>query len=463
MKKHLLIGLALLIGVIGCSVQETDHNSAESVKLVFQAAPFLNGDDSEETKTGVIPNANYSSYSFIWSAKDTVGIFPSQGNQIAFSMASGAGASSATFDGGAWTCKDGYTYRSYFPLVGKFYLDPKKIPVSFIGQKQVGNANSDHFQKFDYMYAPLTTKQNGFLNFSYKHLITAVLPWVDLPAGHYVGLTLSLDEPLFLTEGEYDLTAASPAIVGKAYSNRLFISLDITLTEPGTLIVYVPMAPIDMRGKTLTIVITAEGGVAYAYTYNPGKAYTASNIYRLRSAASFLNGDVILDREELTLAVGQSQQLTATVMVEGASDKTVTWTSSNTDVATVDQNGNVMAIQEGTATVTATAAGKSASCQVTVMTVPATGISLNRTSLELKMGDSFSLIATLLPTNSTDKVIWSSSDDYVVSVDQNGKITANHIGQAFVYARVSQYIYATCSVLVPVDTGGNEGIGYDEY
>ena len=257
-------------------------------KLVFEAAPFTSGDVDPDTKTSVVPDDNYSSYTFLWSAKDTVGIYPDAGNQVFFAMSGGAGAGTAEFDGGAWTCKEGHEYRSYFPFVGDIYLDATKIPVSFTGQKQVGNANSDHFQKYDYMYTPAVTKGEGDLTFSYHHLITAVLPWVELPAGHYTGITLSLDEPLFVTEGEYDLTAASPAIDNKAYSNTMHVELDVTFTTPDILKVFIPLAPMNMSGKTLTVTVTDEEDRTYEYTYNPSKQYVAGKIYRLRSAVSFV-------------------------------------------------------------------------------------------------------------------------------------------------------------------------------
>ena len=291
------MAIALMSGAIGCSVNVLESKQDESLKIVFEASPFVDGDREISTRTSVVPNESYTVFDFIWSAKDTVGIYPDAGSQVFFTMENGAGASSATFDGGAWTCKDGYVYRSYYPFIGDIYLDKTKIPVSFLGQKQVGNANSDHFQKYDYMYTAAATKESGFLNFTYKHLGTVVLPWVELPAGHYTGLTLSLDEALFVTEGEYDLTAASPAIVGKKYSDSMSIELDITLTSPDILKVYVPLAPMDMSGKTLTITITDENESEYQYTYNPSKSYSASNIYRLKAATSLVQPEDLSTNE----------------------------------------------------------------------------------------------------------------------------------------------------------------------
>ena len=283
----------LLVGVVGCSVKEEAIEEKGGFRIVFEADPFVSGDvDTPETKTYVEPNSDYSSYAFKWSQKDTVGIYPDAGSQVYFTMAGGAGAGTAEFDGGAWSCKEGHEFRSYFPFVGDIYLDATKIPVSFTGQKQVGNANSDHFQQYDYMCTSAVTKGIDNLTFSYHHLVTAILPWVELPAGHYTGITLSLDEPLFVTKGRYDLTAESPAIVGTSYSSTLNVELDITLSTPDILKVFIPLAPLDMSGKTLTITVTDENDQAYEYTKNPSKAYVAGKIYRLRSNTSFASQNI---------------------------------------------------------------------------------------------------------------------------------------------------------------------------
>ena len=76
--------------------------------------------------------------------------------------------------------------------------------------------------------------------------------------------------------------------------------------------------------------------------------------------------EIILDKDELTLETGTTETLTATVTPDNATDKTVTWTTSDEKVATVDENGKVTAVSVGTATITATTTGKTATCTVTV-------------------------------------------------------------------------------------------------
>ena len=75
---------------------------------------------------------------------------------------------------------------------------------------------------------------------------------------------------------------------------------------------------------------------------------------------------VTLNKTDLSLKEGESETLTATVKPDDATDKTLTWSTSDASVATVDQNGKVTAVKEGTATITAKAGSKSATCSVGV-------------------------------------------------------------------------------------------------
>lgn len=151
--------------------------------------------------------------------------------------------------------------------------------------------------------------------------------------------------------------------------------------------------------------------------------------------------DVSLDRTSVTLEEKQTTTLVATVSPSDATDKTVTWSSSDSDVATVDQNGKVTAIKEGVATVKAEVGGKSATCSVTVSkaVVPVSSISLDVSRLDLVVGGTATLTATVAPDDATDKTItWSSTDATVVSVDQKGKVTALKGGTATITAKAGE-------------------------
>ncbi len=157
---------------------------------------------------------------------------------------------------------------------------------------------------------------------------------------------------------------------------------------------------------------------------------------------------VSLSTTAVTLSTGKTTTITATVNPSNATDKTVTWKSSDTNVATVS-NGKITAKSEGTATITATAGGVSATCKVTVKTsvVEVTKISLSKTKLTLSEGDSTTITATVSPSNATDKTVtWKSSDTSVATVS-NGKITAKSEGTATITATAGG-VSTTCKVTV---------------
>lgn len=169
-----------------------------------------------------------------------------------------------------------------------------------------------------------------------------------------------------------------------------------------------------------------------------------------------------LNKSTMSKNVGESEQLTATVLPSDATNKTLSWTSSNSSVASVDQDGTVHALRAGTATITASAtdgSGKYATCTVTVTgtTVSVTGVTLNTNALSLNVGGEGTLTATVTPSNATNKAVtWSSSNTSVATVSSTGKVTAVAAGSATITVTTSDGGYtATCSVTVTQSTAGS--------
>ncbi len=161
---------------------------------------------------------------------------------------------------------------------------------------------------------------------------------------------------------------------------------------------------------------------------------------------------VSLDRSTKTIFVGSAFTLTATVLPTNADNKIVSWKSSDSTIATVD-NGVVTAISPGTATITVTTAdgNKIDTCTVSVQasTVSVTGVSLNKTELTIQVGDAETLIATVLPANATNKnVTWTSSNTSVATVS-NGIVTAKSAGTATITVKTADCgMTASCDVTV---------------
>jgi len=169
---------------------------------------------------------------------------------------------------------------------------------------------------------------------------------------------------------------------------------------------------------------------------------------------------VILSQTELPLLKGATETLIATVVPSDATNKRVTWSSTNTAVATVE-NGTVTAVSAGNATITVTTedGNHTARCEVVVVTdpVPVTGVTLSQTKLPLLRGATAKLTATVSPTGATNrKVTWSSNNTTVATVE-NGTVTAVSAGNAIITVTTEDGNHtARCEVVVtdPIPVSG---------
>ena len=163
---------------------------------------------------------------------------------------------------------------------------------------------------------------------------------------------------------------------------------------------------------------------------------------------------IALNKTSVTLKATKTFSLIATVFPETATNKSVTWTSSNDAVATVDEYGVITANALGEAIITATTidgSNLSATCKVTVMPTLAESITLDQTEISLEATETATLVATILPELTTDKsVIWKSSNEAVATVDEYGVVTAIALGEAIITATTTDgtNLSATCKVTV---------------
>ncbi len=152
---------------------------------------------------------------------------------------------------------------------------------------------------------------------------------------------------------------------------------------------------------------------------------------------------VSLDPASATVKVGATKNLTAGITPSNATNKKVSWNSSNTKVATVTGSGlsaTVKGISPGKATITVKTedGGKTASCTVTVPPVPVTGITLDKNSATLLPDKTLQLTAVIKPDNATNKgVRWSSNKTKIAKVNGSGKVTAVAPGTAKITAEAA--------------------------
>ena len=196
-------------------------------------------------------------------------------------------------------------------------------------------------------------------------------------------------------------------------------------------------ASLNTNGK-----LTVDGG-----TLTQNGTVTGDIIYKVTG--------VSLDKTNLNLNPGKEGTLIATITPDNATDKSVEWKSDDTGVATVNENGKVTAVAEGTATITVTTTDGDFqdTCTVTVTappTVSVTSVTLDKTILTLDVGGSDTLTATVKPDNATNKAVtWSTSNKNVATVN-NGVVTAVGAGTATITAAASDGSgkTATCEVTV---------------
>lgn len=247
---------------------------------------------------------------------------------------------------------------------------------------------------------------------------------------------------LTLEEGEnYTLTATvSPADATNKTIN--YSSSDTSV------------ATVDANGNIKAV----KAGYAYIYAKSVDGPYAYSYVTvkakeTPQPPAEVKVTNITLDTRYLRLDAGKKYELNYTVYPYNATDKTLTWTSSNENVATVE-NGVITAIGRGSAYITATSSnGVQTSCYVDVYgeakPVKVTGIYFSDRQLGLKVGETKAASVLFTPNNATNKnVTYSSLNSSIARVDENGNITGVRPGTVYIYARSVDGPYAYLQVTV---------------
>lgn len=212
------------------------------------------------------------------------------------------------------------------------------------------------------------------------------------------------------------------------------------------------VATVDPTGKVTAI---KAGTTVITATAKDDSGISASCTVQVTVPTVKVTG-ITLNKTTASVVKGKTVALTATVTPDTATDKTIKWTTSNKNVATVSTDGVVTAKAAGTAIITATAAddsGVKATCKITVTNpvVKVTKVTLNKTTASVVKGKTLTLTATVTPTNATNKnVTWKSSNTKIATVDGNGKVTAVAAGTATITctAKADKSKSATCKITV---------------
>lgn len=159
---------------------------------------------------------------------------------------------------------------------------------------------------------------------------------------------------------------------------------------------------------------------------------------------------VELNESSLILEKGTSFELIATIYPKNATESNIHWYSKDDKVATVSPTGTVVAISEGSTTIVVQCQDCCSSCLVTVVppNIPVNSIKLNHSELSLEINQKTLLVASVLPNNASDKkVSWSSTNNSIVSVSDDGLVTAHSVGLATIIATCGGFT-ASCAIQV---------------
>lgn len=244
---------------------------------------------------------------------------------------------------------------------------------------------------------------------------------------------------------------------GKTYDisvNSQTLLVDFAIGEPGN---WAEIGPISVNSQT---------GAIFVEISNNNAAIAGVRVNRIDSSGVVPATGVSLTPDVLNVEKGSTIQLSTSVTPLNATNKTVTYSSNNTNVATVSANGLVSAVNEGQAIITVTTQDGNFTDSTSVTVNPAgtgtavTGVSVSPETRSLTLGNSFTATATITPANATNKnVTWSSSNSSVADVNSSGIVTSTGIGTAVITATTVDGGF-TDSVNVTVSSSGSGGITY---
>jgi len=203
------------------------------------------------------------------------------------------------------------------------------------------------------------------------------------------------------------------------------------------------VATVDTSGRVTGK--KAGNTVVTATSVDGGK--TASCSVRVNNVVAVKS--VALSKKTLKLDGGQSTVLTANIKPSNATDKSVSWKSSNTGIATVDATGKVDAVKEGKVTISATSNSgkKTGKCTVSVVS-PVTSIIVPQATVFLPKGATATLnILPITADGSNAKLTWKSSKPKIISVDKQGKVKAKKTGQATITVKADNGKSANITVI----------------
>ena len=284
----------------------------------------------------------------------------------------------------------------------------------------------------------------------------------------------SCDE--FLGTEDNPTPAPEVHISGIEITGEGIVDGEVTLVEGTTLQLSASITPLDTKELEIewssnkeSIVTVSETGLVTAVKKGTAtvmvKSKVKSSVYDklkvkvvgapIEGLTIIRNDGVEIENREISLLEGDKLTLKYKISPKGSNDTSVIWVSSDPEVASVTDNGLVDALKEGNALITCISKADTdikdfVTIHVVAAAIPVETVTLDKTSLELNIGTTEVLVATIAPTNATDKTVtWTSSNESVATVDASGKVTAIAEGSATITVTTKDGSKtATCEITV---------------
>ena len=266
--KYSIFGFVIALGA--CTSEDIMLNNPTKTELgtIKEIELIASGFDCEghgDSRT-VIEMGDTNIENPVWAENDTIGIYPATGDQLSFPIVDGVGTSTCVFNGGGWALKKSTSYTAYSPFNRQYYRkNSNELPISMLGQKQVGNDNSSHLGAYDIQIAKGTTPSSGKISFAFEHKVAIVrMDLVTPRAGEWTSVALE-SEGAFTTKAKMDLTKEIPEVIPTATSSSVELVLENvkTTTDDRSLVVYMMMLPVNLTGKSLNVKLTDKLGNVY--------------------------------------------------------------------------------------------------------------------------------------------------------------------------------------------------------
>lgn len=302
-----IFSMAVCMGACSHNYEELSNGKEEIPGVEPHEVMFSvkNFERDEQSRTHLEVNENGAI--FTWAENDTLGIFPSQGDQVTFAMQTGAGTANAVFSGGSWELKKSSTYYAYYPFSRKYFdgqNSKNKIWVNYKGQSQDGNNSTAATGNYDFLNATGTAPENGRLVFEFTHMGAMVQLVANVPEKMVVKkMGLATENEEFMIEGYYNLEDETPTYVPVKKNKSLSLALKNVECEANTTVTgYLMVPPTDLTGKSLTLRVYDDRNKLYSYKFPATGVFRAGKFYSLKGnvAENTENPDELYDKMELS-------------------------------------------------------------------------------------------------------------------------------------------------------------------